>query len=252
MANFLESPVYSPRFAKALLLIAEYHKFQVRKQNNIPYISHLMSVSALVFEAGGTEEEAIAGLCHDLAEDVCNTIFPILKLEFGDRVAQIVSALTEDKALPKEQRKKAYAQSVANSDRSVALVSAADKLHNIRCYAQTPALFKPEVAAFYAKLIPVYVEKLGTNHPFVKEMIDIWYKLDVFEIEEVFVDGDCGSLLVADYGSGLGQLATKKDFDLADRCVGSIFEALIPGEIVWIKEGIFRLDEDLDLVEMPL
>lgn len=45
-----------------------------------------------------------------------------------------------------------------------------------------------------------------------------------------------------------GDLATKAEYELVDRCVGSIFEALEPGEKVELAEGIFELDEDLDLI----
>lgn len=45
-----------------------------------------------------------------------------------------------------------------------------------------------------------------------------------------------------------GQLASVRDFNLADRCTGSIFESLNPGETVDLREGSFLLDEDLDLI----
>lgn len=46
-------------------------------------------------------------------------------------------------------------------------------------------------------------------------------------------------------------LATKEQYELGDRCVGSIFEALKPEERIELKEGIFYLDEDLDLLKHP-
>ena len=45
------------------------------------------------------------------------------------------------------------------------------------------------------------------------------------------------------------RLATKEEYMLGDRCVGSIFEALEPGEAIELQEGVFRLDEDLDPIE---
>lgn len=44
------------------------------------------------------------------------------------------------------------------------------------------------------------------------------------------------------------ELASVNEYQLGDRCVGSIFEALEPGERVELEEGVFELDEDLDLV----
>jgi hypothetical protein len=46
-----------------------------------------------------------------------------------------------------------------------------------------------------------------------------------------------------------GSLASATDYETADRCAGSIFEALEEGEIITLQEGLFELDEDLDLVE---
>ena len=62
------------------------------------------------------------------------------------------------------------------------------------------------------------------------------------EMIEIFVDKETGVL-----GWESGHLASIKEFDLADRCVGSVFESLEPGEGVILDEGLFVLDEDLDL-----
>lgn len=43
------------------------------------------------------------------------------------------------------------------------------------------------------------------------------------------------------------QLATRDEYALADRCVGSVFDALEPGEVIELAEGLFQLDEDLDV-----
>lgn len=158
---------------------------------------------------------------------------------------------SEDESLPKEQRKAAYVESIRSSECSVVLVSAADKLHNIKCYAQNPELFKKEVVVFYAKLIPVYVDKLGLNHRFVWEMIKIWEELTAneFEIERIFLNEEIGLCFDQD---DLASLASREDYELSDRCVGSVFEALSPGEVIWLKEGLFCLDDELDLVELAL
>ena len=58
-----------PRLATAFAHACEVHAGQARRGNGIPYISHVMAVSALVLEAGGTEDEAIAALLHDTLED---------------------------------------------------------------------------------------------------------------------------------------------------------------------------------------
>ncbi len=57
------------RFDDAFRFAHELHRGQQRKGTSIPYISHLMTVAALVLEHGGTEDQAIAGLLHDAPED---------------------------------------------------------------------------------------------------------------------------------------------------------------------------------------
>jgi (p)ppGpp synthase/HD superfamily hydrolase len=57
------------RFADALLCAQDWHRKQTRKGSSTPYIAHLLSVAAIVLEAGGTEDEAIAALLHDAIED---------------------------------------------------------------------------------------------------------------------------------------------------------------------------------------
>lgn len=197
MANFSQVPCYSPRFISALSQVAEWHKYQIRKVGNIPYVSHLMSVAALVFENGGCEDEAIAALCHDAVEDVD---IPLSQIEglFGSKVAKIVDALSEDKAISKDDRKAAYVESIANSNKSVALVSACDKLHNLRGYCRNPELVKPDIIQFYCQLYPVYKDwldfkSLDPVHPVIKEMKDLIEEklLRLFSVYiSVDLDGD--------------------------------------------------------------
>lgn len=57
------------RYDAAFRYAHDLHRAQTRKGTPIPYISHLMSVSALVVEHGGSEDQAIGALSHDAAED---------------------------------------------------------------------------------------------------------------------------------------------------------------------------------------
>lgn len=45
-------------------------------------------------------------------------------------------------------------------------------------------------------------------------------------------------------------LASRQDYESADRCVGSVFESLTLEEKIELSEGVFALDEDLDLVKI--
>ena len=58
-------PLVSAAYGRALVWAEELHRDQRRKGKPVPYISHLIAVSGLVWEDGGTEDQAIAGLLHD-------------------------------------------------------------------------------------------------------------------------------------------------------------------------------------------
>jgi (p)ppGpp synthase/HD superfamily hydrolase len=59
----------TPRYSDALQWAAELHGQQERKGKPVPYLSHLIAVSGLVWEDGGDEDQAIAALLHDAIED---------------------------------------------------------------------------------------------------------------------------------------------------------------------------------------
>lgn len=128
--------MFTSRFEEALVWAHQLHADQVRKGANVPYVCHLLSVAALVIEAGGDEDEAIAGLLHDAIEDQggLETRTEIAR-RYGARVADIVSGCSDSHRVPKpawRRRKEAYIAGLASSSESVLLVSAADKLHNSR------------------------------------------------------------------------------------------------------------------------
>jgi (p)ppGpp synthase/HD superfamily hydrolase len=131
-----QPPLLGVRFQQAFLLAAEKHATQTRKKTSVPYISHLMSVAALVLEAGGDEDQAIAALLHDVVEDCGGEpMLAEVRQRFGDRVARIVEGCSDASTLPKppwKQRKLAYLDVLRRSDDDIRLVSAADKLHNVR------------------------------------------------------------------------------------------------------------------------
>jgi (p)ppGpp synthase/HD superfamily hydrolase len=128
------------RFTEALVLAAELHAGQRRKGHGPPYVAHLLGVTALAFDFGATEDEAIAALLHDAIEDApkdlgANGVRRLILEQFGTAVLDIVEDCTDSDAVPKEpwhERKHAYVAHVASVGASALLVSAADKLHNVR------------------------------------------------------------------------------------------------------------------------
>jgi (p)ppGpp synthase/HD superfamily hydrolase len=127
---------YGERFEKALLYAARLHRDQTRKGTEVPYVTHLLAVAAIVGENGGPEDEVVAALLHDAPEDRGGKDrLEDIRVRFGAEVAEIVDGCTDTYEYPKppwRPRKKAYVTHVAKASPSVRLVSAADKLHNAR------------------------------------------------------------------------------------------------------------------------
>lgn len=161
------------KFASALIYATRLHANQTRKISGVPYVAHLLSVAALVLEAGGNEEEAIAGLLHDAVEDQGgqSTREEIYQL-FGETVVAIIDGCTESDVDPKppwEERKKKYLQNLRHASPSVRRVSLADKLHNARSlladYRQYGSSIWSQFKAgkdrtlwFYQQLQQIYIE----------------------------------------------------------------------------------------------
>ena len=59
----------SPKFEEALIYATRVHGGQLRKKTRIPYIGHLLGVTAIAMEYGASETEAIGALLHDAVED---------------------------------------------------------------------------------------------------------------------------------------------------------------------------------------
>lgn len=130
--------VLGPRFDDALVFAARLHRTQVRKGTPIPYLSHLLAVCSIVLDHGGSEDEAIAALLHDGPEDQGGlATLQQIRDRFGGAVADIVAECSDTFADPKPpwaERKRRYLARLDRDavQRSALLVSAADKLHNLR------------------------------------------------------------------------------------------------------------------------
>jgi (p)ppGpp synthase/HD superfamily hydrolase len=132
-----ENRTLGERFDLALKMSHEYHRDQKRKGAETPYFGHILGVASLVIDEGGTEDEAIAALLHDAPEDQGGeATLEEIRTIFGSRVAGIVERLSDTFADPKPEWRKRKEDYLAHlrteDDRSVLLVSVADKLHNAR------------------------------------------------------------------------------------------------------------------------
>lgn len=177
----------SPLLAAAFDYARDVHGSQTRKGTAIPYISHLMSVSALVMENGGDEDQTIAGLLHDVIEDCGAAHEAVIRERFGERVARIVIYLTDGvpdadgKKEPWRLRKERFLARHETMDAVSLLVSICDKLHNARTIGtdlraghDVFARFSKDVGRegvvwYYDKLVRIFRARLGTDHPLFRE-----------------------------------------------------------------------------------
>ena len=133
------------RFDKALQYASSHHREQLRKGSQVPYMTHLMSVSALVMEHGGSEDQAIAALLHDAVEDARpgegGDVLREIRQEFDDAVADMVTACSDglnesgERRGTWQERKQAYVDGLLHKSLDALLVTAADKTHNGLCIA---------------------------------------------------------------------------------------------------------------------
>jgi (p)ppGpp synthase/HD superfamily hydrolase len=122
------------RFDEAFRYAHDVHRAQTKKGTAIPYVAHLMGVASIVLDDGGDEDEAIAALLHDAAEDHGGRKrLEDIRARFGDQVAKIVEDCTDSWATPPEpwaERKLKYAQHARFLPAPSLRVSVADKVHN--------------------------------------------------------------------------------------------------------------------------
>ena len=142
------------RFTDALTFAEQLHRTQTRKGNDIPYVAHLLAVTATVLEWGGDEETAIAALLHDAVEDQGgDATSDLIRARFGDRVTDLVLHCTDSVSAdpaqkrPWLERKTAYLARLAHADQAAALITAADKLHNITATIRDVRAHGPETLA---------------------------------------------------------------------------------------------------------
>jgi (p)ppGpp synthase/HD superfamily hydrolase len=126
---------------RAADLAAQWHVHQRRKgEAGEPYMNHLLEVANLVTQATHGSEPAVtmAALLHDAIEDQ-NVKAETIAKEFGQHVTDIVLEVTDDKSLPKAERKRLQVEHAPHKSREAKLIKLADKISNVRAIADSPA-----------------------------------------------------------------------------------------------------------------
>ena len=142
------SAVSAPVSGAALELAREAHSGQRRKQSGDPFVEHPITVAALLSERGDFGEAVIAAAyLHDVVEKT-GIELELIRDRFGDEVASLVAALTEDHdVLAYEQRKRELREQVIAAGRPATVIYAADRVANLRDWTHLPTERREAVAA---------------------------------------------------------------------------------------------------------
>ena len=137
----MQQPSYDiSRVIRAVEFAAKMHRMQRRKDSDAsPYINHPIALMHVLCIDGGIRDPKIlaAAALHDTIEDTETTPNELVA-EFGADVADLVVEMTDDKSLPKVERKRLQIERARHMTRDGALVKLADKICNLRDMAASP------------------------------------------------------------------------------------------------------------------
>lgn len=123
---------------RAVHFAAIRHKDQHRKgEDYAPYVNHLAEVAELLADAGADSELIAAGYLHDTIEDTGTTYDELAGL-FGARVADLVREVSDDKSLPKAERKRLQIEHAPHMSHGAKRIKLADKTSNVRAIVYAP------------------------------------------------------------------------------------------------------------------
>ncbi|MBN1961887.1 MAG: bifunctional (p)ppGpp synthetase/guanosine-3',5'-bis(diphosphate) 3'-pyrophosphohydrolase [Deltaproteobacteria bacterium] len=135
MPLLAEDTMYSERMDDALTFAAATFRNITRKDGATAYLWHLLAVASMVGEAGGDEDQVIAGILHDYLEDIDGGSSAILATRFGPKVVDYVEALSDCTTRPKppwRERKEGHIARMREASDEIKLIALCDKIDNAR------------------------------------------------------------------------------------------------------------------------
>ena len=168
---------------KAVDFAAKKHKDQRRKDPfATPYINHPIGVANILSQEAGIEDLEVlqAALLHDTVEDT-ETTFEEIEDNFGREVRDIVDEVTDDKTLPKLERKRLQIVTASKKMHKSRLVKMADKLYNLRDLLVAPPKDWPEerIQEYFIWAAKVISELKGTNEVLEAKLAEVLAKRGV-------------------------------------------------------------------------
>jgi guanosine-3',5'-bis(diphosphate) 3'-pyrophosphohydrolase len=171
---------------KALDFAARKHRDQRRKgQEASPYINHPIALVNLLWNSAGVTDPAVitAALLHDTVEDTATT-FAELEQEFGREVQQLVQEVTDDRSLPKQERKQLQVEHASALSDKAKLIKLADKISNLRdIVASPPADWSRDRQREYFEWGKQVVDQIRGTHAGLETLFDQVYQQGVQQLE---------------------------------------------------------------------
>ena len=175
----------------AMSFAADKHRNQRRKNTEkTPYINHPIKVSTKIAEIGKVTDTVplVAALLHDTLEDT-DTSYEEIEAHFGKEIADVVSEVTDNKALPKVERKKLQVIKAPHKSHAAKLVKLADKLDNLSdLLKETPKGWSPEVAYGYFVWSYKVVEGLRGSNSELEDALDSIFQQVINPTENLETD----------------------------------------------------------------
>lgn len=163
------------RLLDALAFAADKHRNQRRKDAEAsPYINHPIALANVLANEGGVDDDTVlsAAILHDTIEDT-ETSADELRCRFGEAITAIVLEVTDDKDLPKAERKRLQIEHAPHISHGAKLVKLADKICNLRDIAASPpAKWSLERKQAYFDWAKAVVDGLRGAHPVLEQAFD--------------------------------------------------------------------------------
>ena len=163
---------------QALVFAAHKHRDHRRKDpDHSPYINHLIEVTDLLYRVGGVRDTAllVAAVLHDTIEDT-HTSPEEIRAAFGQQVLDLVLEVTDDKSLPKAERKRLQVEHAPNRSLAAKQLKLADKISNVRDILKSPPPdWPPERCQEYLDWARQVVAGLRGSNPALEAEFDALY-----------------------------------------------------------------------------
>lgn len=170
----------------ALSFAADKHQSQRRKgASQAPYINHPIDVARRLVDAGEINLNVlVAAILHDTVEDT-STSFDDISTRFGVEVAALVKECTDDKSLPKAERKRLQVEHAPHKSKKAKCIKIADKTSNVADIGVAPPKdWSQERIVEYLE----WTEEVVRGLSGVNDVLESEFATAVSEARKIYVD----------------------------------------------------------------